>query len=150
MAARSGSRREPLVDLEVFQRRLAKLEELLCDLRAIAVTPREQYLSDRGLQAQTERWLHLAAECMLDLAHHLIAERGWRTPSSNRDSLRVLTDNGVLDPALAADLEGWAGLRNVLVHLYLDVDHETVFEIVQTDLDQLERFAQAVARASTA
>jgi uncharacterized protein YutE (UPF0331/DUF86 family) len=137
-----------LVDPEIFQRRLAKLEELLQRLRSMAVTPKASYLGDRGLQAQTERWLHLAAECVLDLAHHLIAERGWRAPSSYRDAIRVLAEAGILDDGLASELEQWAGLRNVLVHLYLDVDHEVIFEILQTDLPQLERFAQAISKVS--
>lgn len=137
-----------MVDLEIFQRRLARLEELLRDLRGLASTPRDRYLGDHGKQAQAERWLHLAAECVLDLAHHLISDRGWRAPSSYRDAVRVLAENGVLEPELGRQMELWAGLRNVLVHLYLDVDHATIFDILQSDLDQLERFARAVSRTA--
>jgi uncharacterized protein YutE (UPF0331/DUF86 family) len=137
-----------MVDPDIFQRRLAKLEELLRDLRSVAATPKADYLSNRGLQAQAERWLHLAAECVLDLAHHLIAERGWRTPASYRDAILVLHEVGVLDDALASQLTPWAGLRNVLVHMYMDVDHAIVFGILQGDLEQLERFAQAVSKAA--
>jgi uncharacterized protein YutE (UPF0331/DUF86 family) len=71
----SGSRRGDLVDPEVFARRLAKLEDLLSLLRGLAQVERERFLIDRALQAQAERWLHLAAECALDLAPHLIAAR---------------------------------------------------------------------------
>jgi uncharacterized protein YutE (UPF0331/DUF86 family) len=73
-----------LVDRDVFDRRLGKLEELLRDLRRLAAIDRTRFLSDHGLQAQAERWLQLAAECALDLAHHLIAERGWKAPASDR------------------------------------------------------------------
>lgn len=137
-----------MVDREVFERRLAKLEQLLRDLRTLAATPEARYLQDRGLQAQAERWLQLAAECVLDIAHHLIADRGWRTPASYRDAIRVLAEVRVLDAPLASQLETWAGLRNILVHLYLDVDHAIVFHILQTDLDQLEAFARSAARAA--
>jgi hypothetical protein len=49
-----------LVDRDAFDRRLAKLEELLGDLRRIAPRrpeDRNAFLVDRGLQAQAERWL---------------------------------------------------------------------------------------------
>ena len=59
-----------MVDRDVLDRRLAKLEALLRDLRELARVERERFLADRGLQAQAERWLQLAAECTLDLAHH--------------------------------------------------------------------------------
>jgi uncharacterized protein YutE (UPF0331/DUF86 family) len=45
-------------------------------------------------------------------------------------------------------MEEWAGLRNVLVHLYLDVDQRRLYEILTEDLDQLELFAEAVTRAA--
>jgi len=40
-----------LVDRDVFDRRLAKLEALLRDLRELARVERERFLADRGLQA---------------------------------------------------------------------------------------------------
>lgn len=138
-----------MVDREVFERRLGKLESLLRDLRSLARESRDDYLGDRAKQAQAERWLHLASECVLDLSHHLIADRGWRQPASYREAIRVLAENGAIDDELCSQLELWAGLRNVLVHLYLDVDHDTIFEIMQTDLDQLESFARAIAQATS-
>lgn len=54
----------------------------------------------------------------------------------------------MLPPDLAKKMEGWAGLRNVLVHMYLDVDHATIHEILRNDLDELEAFARAVAGAT--
>jgi len=137
-----------LVDREVFDRRLARLEGLLRHLRRLGSVPPEEYLGSEELQAQAERWLQLAAECALDLAHHLIADRGWRTPASYRDAFRVLAEEGVLTQDLAGRMELWAGLRNVLVHLYLDVDHERLWEIIQHDLDDLVRLAEALVRVA--
>lgn len=137
-----------MVDREVFDRRLAQLEELLRRLRRLGSRPREEYLGSDELHAQAERWLQLTAECALDLAHHLIADRGWRTPASYRDAFRVLVEEGVLTPEFAGRMELWAGLRNVLVHLYLDVDHNRLWEIIQHNLDDLVELAQALVRAA--
>ncbi len=137
-----------MVDRETLDRRLGKLEELLRDLRRLAMVPRSEFLRERGLQAQAERWLQLAAECALDLANHLIADRGWRTPATYKESFQILKEQGVLPERLAGAMEGWAGLRNLLVHFYLGVDHERVFEILVNELGQLEEFAAAVQRAA--
>jgi uncharacterized protein YutE (UPF0331/DUF86 family) len=136
-----------LVDREVFDLRLAKLEALLRDLRSLARHERAAFLADRGVQAQAERWLQLAAECALDLAHHLIADRGWKTPSSYREAFEILRAEGVLDAELAQQMQGWAGLRNVLAHLYLEVDHARLYQILHGELDPLERYASALVRA---
>lgn len=136
-----------MVDRDVFEGRLARLEELLRHLRRLAQADRQAFLRDPGLQAQAERWLHLAAEGCLDLAHHLIADRGWRTPETYRDAFVVLREEGALSEELAGRMEDWAGLRNVLVHLYLDVDHALLWRILAEDLDDLEQFAAAIAGA---
>ena len=137
-----------MVDPEVFDRRLSKLEQLLKQLRQAAKNDWEAFRANEWLQASVERWLHLAAECTLDLAHHLIADRGWRTPTSYRESFQILEENRVLSTELARQMEEWAGLRNVLVHLYLDVDRRRLHEILTEDLDQLELYAEAVSRAA--
>ena len=135
-----------MVDRDTFERRLGKLEELLRDLRALAETDAESFLADRGLQAQAERWLQLAAECALDLAYQLIAERGWSTPATSKEAFTILHREGVLSGEQAARMGEWAGLRNLLVHLYPSVDHERLYEILTTELGQLEDFAGAVIR----
>lgn len=139
-----------MVDREVFDRRLSRMEELLRDLRALSATPRDTFLRDRGLQAQAERWLQLAAECALDLAHHLIADRGWKTPESYREAFEILRAEGVLDASLADAMQGWAGLRNLLTHLYLEVDHARIHEILCGELDPLERYAASLSRVISA
>ena len=142
-----GFRRVSLVDREVFDRRLARLELLVRDLRRLAPVGLKEFLADRGLQAQAERWLQLAAEAALDLAHHLIADRGWRTPATYREAFQILREEAVLSEDLARKMEGWAGLRNVLVHLYLDVDQERLHEVLGSELSQLEEFAAAISGA---
>jgi len=50
---------------------------------------------------------------------------------------------GVIDAELAGRLRSSAGLRNILVHAYLDVDPEILWESLGK-LDDLERFATGV------
>lgn len=135
-----------MVDREVFAQRLGVVEQLLRDLRRLATVPSETYLTDRGLQAQSERWLHLAGKACLDLANHLIADQGWRAPSTYREAFDILREQGVIDADLARRMAGWAGLRNLLVHLYLQVDHARLYEILTNDLDEIEDFAAALIR----
>ena len=134
-----------MVDREVFQARLARLEEYVRRLENLASKDRALLLADVGLIAQTERWMHLAAETAIDLAQHLIASEGWRTPETNREAFQVLGREGVLTKELAGQMEMWAGLRNVLVHLYLDVDHGLLLDALTGELDQLRAYAAALS-----
>ncbi len=134
-----------MVDRNVFALRLGKLEETLRHLRRLQEVPLHEFMTDPGLQAQAERWSQVAVECSLDIANHLIADRGLGAPSTNREVFGLLQADGLLDQELAEQMAGWAGLRNLIVHMYLDVDYQRLYEILQEDLDQLERFAKALS-----
>ena len=77
----------------------------------------------------------------------MIADRGWKTPATYREAFEILRAEGVLDAGLADQMQGWAGLRNILTHLYLEIDHARLYEILSGELRQLESYAVAVHRA---
>ena len=45
-------------------------------------------------------------------------------------------------------MASWAGLRNILVHMYLEIDHDRVVAIVRDELDDLVQFAASMAAAT--
>ena len=66
------------------------------------------------------------------------------------EAFEFLRAEGVLDASLADAMQGWAGLRNLLTHLYLEVDHARIHEILCGEHDELERYATSLARAVAA
>jgi len=135
-----------VVDRDALSTRLDALESYLAELRSFEQVSREEFIREPALHHLGERFLHLACECVLDIAHHVIAEQGYRQASSYKDSMEVLQEEGLLAPELAARLKGWMGFRNVLVHFYLDIDHGRSYDATREDLSALEEFAAAVAR----
>jgi uncharacterized protein YutE (UPF0331/DUF86 family) len=135
-----------MVDRDTLSARLSALEGYLAELRPFAAIDRERFLRDGALHHLAERFLHLACECVLDIAHHVIADHGFRQPTSYRDAIEVLREEGLLEADLAARLVGWMGFRNVLVHFYLDLDHGRSHDAIRADLVDLERFAARMAR----
>lgn len=126
-----------MVDTEIFSRRLDALESYLGRLRSLGEAAESEYLAEPGIHDLAARYLHLAVEAAIDLANHWIADRGLRTPESNRDSFTVLEEAGELDAVLAQRLRGWAGFRNVLVHDYIGIDHRIAYSAIRDELDDL-------------
>jgi uncharacterized protein YutE (UPF0331/DUF86 family) len=106
---------------------------------------RATFVQRADLHHLAERYLHLACECVLDIAHHVIADQGYRQPTSYRDAMEVLREAGHLDADLSKRLAQWIGLRNVLVHFYVGVDHGRVHDAIRDDLDDLRAFTRAMA-----
>lgn len=57
----------------------------------------------------------------------------------------MLEERGVLDAELAQRMRTLAGLRNRLVHVYEQVDDRVVHEALPRGLEDLSRYAQAIA-----
>ena len=93
-----------------------------------------------------ERWLQVAVEACIDLAHHVISAEGWTPPVTARGAFLTLAAHGRIELALAERLGRAAALRNVLVHDYVAVDLAQLAHIVAHDLDDLRAFAQHAAR----
>jgi len=87
-----------------------------------------------------------AAQASIDLANHVVASEGWRVPRDYGDAFTVLAEHDVISPDLAARFRALAGLRDLLVHLYDDVDDERVARAVREGLGDFARLGAAVAR----
>jgi uncharacterized protein YutE (UPF0331/DUF86 family) len=117
-------------------------------LRAIERGGREDFLATEGLRTQAERHLQLAIQCAIDVAVHILAEDSTITPEDYGSAFVALAEMDVLNTDLADRLRLAAGLRNVLVHAYTDVDPERVWTHLSR-LEDLEAFAAAVERYLT-
>jgi uncharacterized protein YutE (UPF0331/DUF86 family) len=135
-----------VVDLHALASRLSALEGYRAKLEAFRRFSRDEFLGDEDLYQLAERYLHLACECMLDAAQHVIAEMGFRQPNDYKDAVEILCEEDILPRELAERIKGWMGFRNVLVHFYLGIDHQRAFGAIQSELGDLDEFAAEFAR----
>ena len=136
-----------MVDRESVGRRLQRLGELLAALEAIRADGEQAYLAEMQTRLAAERALQLAVQACIDVAAHLVAELGLRTPEDYRDTFRGLADEHLLDRDLAQRLGDAAGMRNILVHEYLEIDPRQVWRALGR-LDDLRTFADASRRVA--
>jgi uncharacterized protein YutE (UPF0331/DUF86 family) len=135
-----------VVDQEKLSSRLSALENYLAELRTFRGTSREEFVREPALHNLAERYLHLACECVLDIAHHVISDQGFRQAKSNKVAIEILSEEHLIGEALSTRLQRWMGFRNVLVHFYVDIDHGRSYDAIQEDLGDFEEFAAAMAR----
>ena len=136
-----------MVDLDRIHQRLQLLTGYLHELRRLRDLPVIEYLQYEVYAGRYR--VQVAAQTCIDLANHVIASEGWRTPRDFGDSFTVLHEYGVIDDALAGRLRGLAGLRNRLVHVYDEIDDVRVHQALSTGLPDLDAFATAVARLAS-
>ena len=111
-----------MVDAERAEARIERLEELIERLDAVRSRGEPAYLTDSEQQAMTERWLQLAIQVCIDLGTQIASEHSAPPPSDYADVFTVLGTAKVLPDELAQRLGQAARQRNLLVHLYMEID----------------------------
>jgi len=128
-----------LVDPESVEERLERLTELLAEGERIREAGRDAYDADFRSRLAAQHAIQLSIQICIDIAAHLIAEIGPKMPTDYRGVFEALRPQG-LEEDLATRLANAAGMRNVLVHGYLEVDDEVVWGAL-SHLDDLREFA---------
>ncbi|HEY77143.1 MAG TPA: DUF86 domain-containing protein [Thermoflexia bacterium] len=133
-----------MVNRDTIERFTRLLRQYLKHLRQLAEVPDDRFLADPHLIGSARYYLTVSIEACLDIANHLIASEGLRSPKDYKDAFRVLHEAGVLSGELSARMQALAGLRNLLVHVYWDVDDALIHQSLRTELDDFEQYALAI------
>jgi len=133
-----------VVDRDLVLRKLADLDQYLGQLSEYQTVSVEQYRGDWKTQRIIERTLQMAIEVCLDVATHIIADRGLRAPTTYAEAFEVLGEAGLLDPVMRDVMIRMSRFRNLIVHEYARVDPAMVVRILREHLADLARFKTAV------
>jgi uncharacterized protein YutE (UPF0331/DUF86 family) len=126
-----------------IERRLDELSERLARLRPLQSKTRDDFAGDAYLRDIVERNLEVAIQCCIDISHRVNALEQAAKPRDYYEAILQMGDLGVVPADFARRLAPIAGFRNILVHEYLAVNWDEVFDHLQ-DLEDLERFANSV------
>ena len=133
-----------MVDVAVVQRKLSQVDTSLRQVREFAAITLEEYQGDWKIQRIVERTLQMMIETCVDIANHIVSDRGMRPPTSYTDTFQVLKENSIVDDSLYDSLVKMAEFRNIVVHQYEGVDSGIVLTILKSHLSDFERFRNVV------
>lgn len=136
-----------MVDPRKVRALLGRLAERGDELRRYAEREPDAYVADRQAILASRYLLINVIEDALAVANHVIASEGYRSPGDYADSFRVLEEREILDPELAGRLQAVAGLRNLLVHEYAEIDDRRAHGFLREGLEDLRGFASAIYEA---
>jgi uncharacterized protein YutE (UPF0331/DUF86 family) len=103
---------------EVLLRKLVYMRGLLADLAPLEGASLKDV---RAEHYKLERLFELLVMAASDILFHDLTDRGL-SPSSYRDAFRLAGEQGMLPSDLASLLQEAAGMRNVIVHMYQEID----------------------------
>jgi uncharacterized protein YutE (UPF0331/DUF86 family) len=129
---------------EAVEKRLKELDEILKELDKYREVDLETFRRDVGQRWIIERGLIAAATIVFDVADHILAGHFGVYAETYEESLGTLRDRAVISEELYRDIKGLGGFRNILVHRYLDINPDEVFESFQKGLVVFPAFAREI------
>ena len=137
----------PAVDAALVHAKLLTMRELLDDLDAAGPVDAGRLTDDRMLRHAVERILTQLVELAAAVNGHLAVGRLGRGAATYRESFRLAAQAGAVPHDLAERLALSAGLRNVLVHEYAQVDLALVARGVDLARTDYRAYVREVARS---
>jgi uncharacterized protein YutE (UPF0331/DUF86 family) len=133
-----------MVDETLILRKLSQLDEYHKQLKEYENISVAEYSGDWKVQRIVERTLQMMIETCVDIAGHIIADKGYRTPTSYADTFKVLHEENIVGKRLLPALEKMAKFRNIVVHSYDTIDAEIVVGILKNNLKDFTAFKDSV------
>ena len=131
------------ISRHVVSDRLAWVDRMLRDMRALPLDNRDAFLADRRNVWTAESCLRRALEAVLDLGRHILAKGFGLGVSEYKEIAALLAERGVLGEEDARLLRVLAGYRNRLVHFHHEITPDELYDICARDLPDVQRVADA-------
>ncbi len=135
-----------MVRAEIIRKRLNKLDENLAVLKKLQRYSFEEFIADPERYGSVERFLHLAIEALIDMGNHVIADSELGVVNWYSDIPKILAEKEFISSELEEKWISMIGFRNTLVHEYIDIDREIVYDVLQNNIQDLEDLKRAFAQ----
>lgn len=127
----------------IEQKKVDKLfdeyDEAVKKLKALRKSSQEDFLKSFEKLDSAKYNFVVAIESAIDICNHIIAVQKLRSPEDYAETFQIVGSAGAFPPDFVKTLKDMAKFRNLLVHLYGEVDDERVYKILKKNLGDFDR-----------
>ena len=126
---------------------LSHLKEFVKKLEQYTeMVDKKRFLTDQMSQDAVIKTLEQISEAIINISTMVIADLGFRKPESNEDLFVVLTEEKIYPREFAGKLKGLGTFRNILVHDYIEINLDLVYNNAIQGLPIFKKFTQYIAK----
>jgi uncharacterized protein YutE (UPF0331/DUF86 family) len=133
-----------MIDKSTKNRKIELLMKNLAYLHSLSLLKKEEFIENFEKILATRHAVQETIQICLDLAFHVCAVNNLNTPKNYRNAFQILGKAGFISIRTAQKMELWAGLRNLITHIYEDIDDNLLWQSIESDLDAIEDFIKQI------
>ena len=111
-----------------------------------SMVDRKRFLTDQMAQDAVSRNLQQVLEAMITVGEMIIAENNFRKPAEHNEVFDILGENKVYPKKFSDQLWKIGGFRSVLVHDYVSLDLNMVYDNLEKGIPIFKKYTRYIAR----
>jgi uncharacterized protein YutE (UPF0331/DUF86 family) len=130
--------------MERIRQKIGRIREYLSLIESIKDECLSRFTTDPIYRGALLYYLYLLADGCISLAELIIKHKKLRIPQSYHETIDILGENKILEPAFAYRFARIAGFRNFLAHDYEKIDVDFICKEILLKLDDINTFINQI------
>jgi uncharacterized protein YutE (UPF0331/DUF86 family) len=129
-----------MLDRSIIEAHLQNMEEALANLRRYQGLSPEEFSKDLSYIWIASKGLEILIQNLLDIGAHILASEIKNDWDDYSEIIIKLGQYEIIPENFSKQIQGMAGLRNILVHEYLRVDEKKLYGYLKDRLKDFTEF----------
>jgi len=132
------------INHDLILKRSGEIRQGVSRIQEYLQVSQDEFVLDPKLIAAVKYECLVVIESAIAICTHLASNIGSRVPENYPDCFLALRDSGIISEDLAARLVFMTRFRNLLVHRYWQIDDHRAYNVLKSDLPDLEDFLREI------
>ncbi len=133
-----------MIDCKLVEKKLRNIENFVKELTSVNLESAEAFSKNIIVKRFIERNIELAIIQMIDICKHLISALKLAEPESYAHSIDILAQEGIIPVNHVKTFKEMFRFRNMLIHIYDNVNEELVYDIYKRHLEDFNTFVNII------
>jgi len=129
---------------DIIEQHIQNMEDALAQLGKYRNISFNEFQKDLSLVWIVEKGLEILIQNLLDIGAHLLASEIKNDWEDYGEVILKLGKHGVIPQEFSDQIKGMAGLRNILIHEYLRIDLNKLFDYLKYRLEDFIQFIRYI------
>lgn len=130
------------INKKTIEEKIIRLNQAVQLLEQYKKVSKNSFLADQTTIGATLYNMILGIEIIVDIGSHILNEAYQVRPKEYKEVIEKLGEYEIVPPDFAKDNSDMAKFRNLLIHEYIKVDFEKVYNYLQMAPDIFREFAR--------
>jgi uncharacterized protein YutE (UPF0331/DUF86 family) len=134
------------VNRDLILKRIEEIEESIFKLKNYIKVSKEEFIKDKKNVDATKYQVIRAFEASFSICNHICAKVLRKSPSTYSECFELLAENKIISDNLGKKFSNLAKFRNIIIHLYWEVDDNEVYRNVKNGYKDFQAFVEEIKK----